>query len=359
MRQIGKVPDEESAKKLVAFLLVNEIDSVANQGKECWEIWSRDEDDLADAKSYLADFNQSPDDQKYTVALHEATELAKAEVARQQKANQNVIVMNSRWSKHARQRKPLVFSMIIITIAVFMTTNGWRFSTFGESNERPEVTDALKALLFVNPDSAKTAVVNYVNERLVEEAAADENLDKGQIDRLKNRFLSEAQNDLAIKLQDIRKGQFWRVFTPMFIHFGILHILFNMYWLNSLGGQVEHIYGTTRLGLFVLAAAAVSGLIQSLMPYQWQGTAATSMGGGMSGVNYALVGLVWMKTLYAPSKGFFLNPSTIFILVLWMFVGIVSSDSLPIANWAHGGGLVFGLVVGYFPEFFKSSSRGS
>jgi len=194
---------------------------------------------------------------------------------------------------------------------------------------------------------------------LVEEAAADENLDKEQIDRLTDRFLSEAQNDLAIKLQDIRKGQFWRVFTPMFIHFGILHILFNMYWLNSLGGQVEHIYGTTRLGLFVLAAAAVSGLIQSLMPYQWQGTAATSMGGGMSGVNYALVGLVWMKTLYAPSKGFFLNPSTVFILVLWMFVGIVSSDSLPIANWAHGGGFVFGLVVGYFPEFFKSSSRGS
>jgi len=64
MRQIGKVPDEESAKKLVSFLLVNEIDSVANQGKECLEIWSRDEDDLADAKSYLADFNQSPDDQK-------------------------------------------------------------------------------------------------------------------------------------------------------------------------------------------------------------------------------------------------------------------------------------------------------
>lgn len=357
MRQIGKVPDEESATKLVAFLLINSIDSVANQGDGCWEIWSRDEDDLAVAKSHLADFNESPDDEKYADALREATELAKAEMARKQKAQQNVIVMNDRWSKRATQRKPLVFTMIIITVAVFMTTSGWRYSTFGGSTTAPELTAAMKALLFVDPDNAKFAAVQYVNERLAEDATADEKLDQEKAERFADRAFAEAQNDLTIKLQDVRKGQLWRIFTPMFIHFGILHILFNMYWLNSLGGQFENIYGTTKFGLFVLSSAAVSGLIQDLMPYEWQGTAATSMGGGMSGVNYALAGLIWMKTLYAPSKGFVLNPATIFILILWMFVGIVSSDSLPIANWAHGGGFVFGLIVGYFPEFFKSASR--
>ena len=58
-------------------------------------------------------------------------------------------------------------------------------------------------------------------------------------------------------LPEIRHGQLWRLITPIFIHFGPLHIFFNMLWLRDLGSMIEGRQSSWRLALLVLVIAAV------------------------------------------------------------------------------------------------------
>lgn len=357
MRQIGTIQDESSAKKLIAFLLTEEIKSLADKGDSQWEIWIKEEDDVDRSKQILDEFIQSPDDPKYAAALEKANQLAREELERQEKSRQNVIVMRSKWSRNRTQKKPMVVTLIIISAAVFMMTAGWQYSgaLFGGSGVRPETTSALKALLFVNPDEALARVNKYIRDNTgdLEESVRNEKdpLKRAQIvESHVRRLQAVAEDDTDIKLLSIKQGQFWRLFTPMFIHFGILHILFNMMWLNSLGGQFEDTYGTLRFGVFVLTAAVVAQVIQQLMPTNMQGTGALTYAGGMSGVNFALGGFIWVKSIYEPRSGLMLSPVAMFTLILILFIGIVDGgQSLSMANWAHGGGFVFGLLCGYLP----------
>lgn len=367
MRQIGKIQDENSARKLIAFLLTQEIKSVAEKGDSQWDIWIKNEDDVPQAKNILDEFNKNPDDGRYQRAVETANQLAQQEIERQEKSRQNLIVMRSNWSNASAQRKPLVVTLMIITIAVFMTTRGWEYrGMLGGGVSAPNPTVVLKALLFVNPDDAYAAVNQYVGQKM-EKLDADLIRSDSQLDPQKlqeavssrvNKLAREAGDQMEIKLLNIRQGQFWRLFTPMFIHFGLLHILFNMMWLSSLGGQFEHKLGTLRFGVFVLTAAVVAQVTQQIMPENMQGTSALTMAGGMSGVNFALGGFLWVKSVYQPQSGFYLSPVAVFTLILVLFVGIFDGGkSVSMANWAHGAGFVFGLICGYLPILRVGKSR--
>src|SRR5439155_18692085 len=71
---------------------------------------------------------------------------------------------------------------------------------------------------------------------------------------------SDGQVDWS--LPDIRHGQLWRLFTPMFIHFTVLHILFNMMWLRDLGSMIEGRQSVWHLAVLVLVIAACSNAAQ-------------------------------------------------------------------------------------------------
>ena len=74
--------------------------------------------------------------------------------------------------------------------------------------------------------------------------------------------------------------------------------------------------------------------------------------GGMSGVVFAIFGYAWMKTRYEPSSGIMLPPTTI-IFVLIYFVICFTGGLGPIANWAHGGGLVVGVLMGGHRDLWR------
>jgi GlpG protein len=117
-----------------------------------------------------------------------------------------------------------------------------------------------------------------------------------------------------------------------------------MYWLFLLGGMVEDRYGSLWLGWFVLLTAVISNLAQ----YYWQGPYF----GGFSGVGYALFGYVWMKSKFDPAAGLYLGERDVFLMLLWFgicFTGWIG----PIANGAHAGGLVAGVVLGYLPQLLR------
>lgn len=156
----------------------------------------------------------------------------------------------------------------------------------------------------------------------------------GKNDAVVYRFLL---SDYDEGLPEIRHGELWRLITPIFLHFSILHILFNMMWLKDLGTVIEKRLGPATL----LGLVAGIGIISNLAQYYFHGPVF----GGMSGVVYGLLGYVWVKSRVDPSSGFFLSQQTVFIMLGWLvlcFTGVLG----PIANFAHLGGLVAGVLCG-------------
>ena len=159
-------------------------------------------------------------------------------------------------------------------------------------------------------------------------------------------FISEK---LDGQLSEFLSGEIWRPITPIFLHFNFLHILFNMFWLHDLGGQIEKRKGPKFFLSFILIIALVSNFTQFMI----SGPAF----GGMSGVVYGLFGYVWAKTRLDPADGFRLDPMVAMIM-FGLFIICFTGMFGGIANWAHAGGLAVGICWGYASAFRWNQGRG-
>ena len=142
-------------------------------------------------------------------------------------------------------------------------------------------------------------------------------------------------------LPEIFAGQIWRIFTPIFLHFGIFHIVFNMMWTWELGRIIELKQGKRVL----LSVCLVSGAAANIAQYLVSGPVF----GGMSGVVYALFGYLWIQGLTNPRFGIRLNPAIVYLMMGWFVVcwtGILEKlFGLGIANTAHTAGLISGILL--------------
>ena len=138
-------------------------------------------------------------------------------------------------------------------------------------------------------------------------------------------------------LAGIAHGEIWRLLTPIFIHFGIVHLLFNMLWLKDLGTMIEQRLGSRLL----LAQVVIIGVLGNL----GQGFFVGPNFGGMSGVVYGLLGFVWMKSRFDPASGFRLHQQTVILMIAW-FVICFTGALGPIGNVAHAVGLGTGIIWG-------------
>lgn len=137
----------------------------------------------------------------------------------------------------------------------------------------------------------------------------------------------------------LQQGQVWRLVTPLFIHYGPFHLLFNMLLLRDLGVVLEQRFGSWRFAGLVFGFGMVSSLVQYVV--------SSPNFGGMSGAIYGLFGFVWILGRMHPAMlGFTLTQQTITTMLIWFvlcFTGFIG----PIANGAHGGGLVVGAALGW------------
>ncbi len=142
----------------------------------------------------------------------------------------------------------------------------------------------------------------------------------------------------TVYLYEVSQGEAWRLITPIFIHLSYLHIIFNMMWLWDLGGTIETLQG--RFNIF--SQVVVYGIVGNLAQY----TIAGPSFGGMSGVVYGLLGYMWMQGKFNPRFGASLPKEIVYMMLIWYFVcwtGLLG----PIANMAHTGGLLAGLIIGF------------
>jgi rhomboid protease GluP len=158
----------------------------------------------------------------------------------------------------------------------------------------------------------------------------------------------------------VEHGQWWRLFTVMFLHASIPHILFNMMSLVVVGMLTERLYGSLRfLGIYLGA-----GLIGALVSYAhalWAGQAgmtAVGASGAIFGIVGALLTLRFQRSEVVPdyirSR---LSVSMIPIVLLNLFLGYTTPY---IDNSAHLGGLVGGMALSFvFPVTRSYVSRGS
>ena len=142
----------------------------------------------------------------------------------------------------------------------------------------------------------------------------------------------------AAGLPEVRHGEIWRLLTPIFLHFSQLHIIFNGAAFWSVGGALEQRRGPKELGVLVLIFALGSNLAE----FWWSGH---GFFGGMSGVLFGLLGYLWIQGRLNPRFGLILPNAVIGMLLVWFalcWVGIIPN----VANMAHTGGLVMGLLAG-------------
>jgi GlpG protein len=140
-------------------------------------------------------------------------------------------------------------------------------------------------------------------------------------------------------LPQVMHGEIWRLVTPIVIHFGPAHIIFNMMWLFSLGSMIESVHGSGRFILLVLAFAVGSNLAQYAF-------GSSVYFGGMSGVNYGLIGYVWIRGRFDPGSGLHLDKQSLVMAIAWFFLCFTGWVG-PIANYAHAAGLILGMAWGW------------
>lgn len=160
----------------------------------------------------------------------------------------------------------------------------------------------------------------------------------------------------SMMLPEVRGGEVWRLFTPMFVHFGILHLLFNMSMWWTWGQTIE-----VRKGLkFFLPLVIASSVASNLTQFGWNWLTephTVQLFGGMSGVLYALFGYAYMKGRIDPLDGISVPDSTAMQLVGWLFLCMTGLLG-PIANGAHVGGMVFGGLWAFADVAFFRWKKG-
>ena len=143
---------------------------------------------------------------------------------------------------------------------------------------------------------------------------------------------------------DIAAGQYWRLFTSIFLHANLMHLAFNCYFLFVCGEMVERIYGKLRFFIiYMLTGLAGNILSYFLLPLNVRSLGASGACLGLGGILVVL-----LLDEKANFRRYFNN--------IWTFVGIIMFNvfygflfaDLNINNWAHLGGFLMGIVIGLY-----------
>lgn len=293
MRQIGSIEDLLQAERFAAYLVTLGIACSVDRGTSGNVVWVQDEDRLAEAREELTRFRAEPDNERYQGAIKRAESVIREKYQEAKAIRKRTVDLRDRWNRPAIEQCPATFGLMALMIVVAVVTR----------------------------------------------------LDPGEHRELMLKLLFSTDGTL----KQIQSGEVWRLVSPIFLHFGILHFMFNLIALRDLGLLVESRIGTPRYFGIILVLAVFSNWAEYRL--------GTSLAfGGMSGVLYGLFGYAWVRGRLDPESGLALNPTSVTYMLGWFvlcFVGLMGN----IANWAHAGGLIAGAAMGAIAPMLKSLFR--
>jgi len=291
MRLIGQLDQEQEARTLADYLYSQGIEAQVDPHPEGhWEIWVLDDDAVETGRQHLQRFQQHPQAPEFVEGARQGAQQQRLDEKQATPKRARVIDGRLALQRPVIAMGPVTITLILISVAVTVITR------MGKNDE----------------------LVRWLS-------IADYHM----------------RGDSVLwkpGLEAIRQGQIWRLFTPMFLHFGILHILFNMWWLKDLGALIETFKGSWYMLILTLVIAAISNVAQ----FFWGGP----MFGGMSGVVFGLLGYLWLYGKFNPASPIRLNPQIVQFVTIWFFICLTGLVG-PIANAAHGVGAGVGMAWGY------------
>ena len=301
MRMIGQLENEGSARLFSDFLYAQGIDNqIEPERSGAWALWVHAEDQMDAAKTYFEEYRGNPGAAKY----QHASRIAEEKWKQEQKANADA-------EKRFHDRSKLfplggsrvgILTVVLIAISAVATL----VCNFGD-NTKPVMW------MFISSYDVEGGVIAHF-----------------------------------VGLPEIRHGEVWRLITPIFLHGGPMHILFNMMCLLDFGTMIERRQSTARLAVLVLVLAALSNFGQ----YLWQGPIFL----GMSGVVYGLVGYMWLRGKFDPASGLLLHRNTVMMAVIWFVLCLVGV--IPhVANAAHSVGFGVGIAWGFISAMIANRRR--
>jgi len=139
----------------------------------------------------------------------------------------------------------------------------------------------------------------------------------------------------------LEDNEWWRIITPIFIHFSFAHLAFNCLWIYILGEKIENTDGSLVFIILVTFSAILSNSFQ----YFWT---ESSLFGGLSGVIYGLIGFCMILEFESSYDRYQLPPGLYMFMLVWLVMGFVGILDLfgfgSVANFAHLGGLISGVI---------------
>lgn len=145
----------------------------------------------------------------------------------------------------------------------------------------------------------------------------------------------------AVYLPLVLDGEYWRLLTAVFLHFGIEHIVNNMLVLYVLGEYLEPVLGHGRYVLFYLLCGVGANAV-SLAKMMAEGTAPVSA--GASGAIFGVIGGLLYAVLANRGRLEGLRTRQLVVVIVFsLYFGFTSGG---VDNAAHIAGLVLGVVLG-------------
>lgn len=139
------------------------------------------------------------------------------------------------------------------------------------------------------------------------------------------------------------EGQWWRLFSPMLLHFSLMQLAFNAVLFWELGKRIELRQGGWALINLTLLCSLVSNLSQHF-------ASGPGIFGGLSGVAYGLLGYVAVYQRLAPNPHYDIPKGFVVVALVWLVAGVSGVIGQlgfgQIANAAHVGGLLIGCLAG-------------
>jgi GlpG protein len=327
MRLIGEFESEKQAFGFQSFLQAQKISSVYELVKEegRYRLWGVEEDDFDKALAFYQEWAKNPSDTRFTAKQEKSSPLPQSRIA---PARSPFFTLNH-----------LILFLCTLLFIMNLSQEEEIITKKGEAALVSEETPLEKALLFDESKIWKGVVDLFVS----------------------HDWKAYATMPAHTLFGNISQGEVWRLFTPVLLHGGLLHLLFNMAWVWMLGKLIEQRLGSFKYLLLTLVLAVFSNVFQYVM--------SGPLFFGYSGIVVGLVAFIAVRQKIAPWEGYPLHPSVVRFIAIYVFgllgLGIVSmlldffhvtKIYANIANTAHLVGGITGILCAKTP-FFSRSSR--